>query len=65
MSPIAMYIASSMVAGPLMVMDVVTLFRGIPLNRVSMSFSDETATPHLPTSPCDSGWSESRPSMVG
>ena len=65
MSPIAMYIASSMVAGPLMVMEVVTLSNGIPLNRTSMSCKDDTATPHLPTSPSDNGWSESKPSIVG
>jgi len=65
MSPIAMYIANSMVAGPLMVIEVVTLSKGIPLNRTSMSCKDETATPHLPTSPNDNGWSESKPSMVG
>ena len=30
-----------------------------------MSARDETATPHLPTSPRDSGWSGSRPMRVG
>lgn len=58
-SPMAMYIANSIAAGPLMVMLVVTLFRGIPSNRTSKSLSDATATPHLPTSPFDMGWSES------
>jgi hypothetical protein len=44
-----------MIAGPLMVIDVETLSRGIPSNSVSMSARLEIATPHLPTSPSDRG----------
>ena len=54
-----------MAAGELMVIDVVTRSRGMPSKSVSMSRSDETATPHLPTSPRESGWSGSRPMRVG
>ena len=49
----------------MIVIEVVTLSSGIPSNSVSMSRSDETATPHLPTSPSESGWSGSRPISVG
>ena len=42
-----------------MVIDVVTWSRGMPSKSVSMSESDDTATPHLPTSPSESGWSGS------
>ena len=41
-------------AGELMVIDVVTALRSMPLNSASMSASDVTLTPHLPTSPSDS-----------
>jgi len=37
--------------GALIVIEVVTLSSGIPSNRISMSFSESTATPHIPTSP--------------
>jgi hypothetical protein len=59
------YIANSMAAGPLIVIDVLTESRRMPANRVSMSASDATLTPHLPTSPSDSGSSGSRPIKVG
>ncbi len=59
LSPRATYMARRTDAGPLMVMDVETLSRGMPPKRVSMSLRDETATPHTPTSPRHTGWSES------
>ncbi len=46
-------------AGPLMVIDVVTWSSGMPSNSSSMSRSVSTATPHMPTSPSDRGLSES------
>jgi hypothetical protein len=39
----------------LIVIEVVTLSSGMPSKSVSMSCRDETATPHLPTSPSESG----------
>ena len=48
-----------MIAGPLMVMDTETRSSGIPSKSVSMSASEEIATPHRPTSPSERGWSES------
>ena len=50
-SAAAMYIAQMTAAGPLMVIEVVTWSSGMPSKRISMSASDETATPHLPNSP--------------
>ena len=58
-SPTATYMASATTALALMVMEVVTSPSGIPSKRISKSFSVETATPSLPTSPRDSGWSAS------
>ena len=55
----AMYIASRIAAGALMVMLVETLPRGISWNRVSISSSDEMDTPTLPTSPIAIGSSAS------
>jgi hypothetical protein len=46
-------------AGPLMVIDVVTLSSGMPSKSTSMSRSVSTATPHMPTSPSERGLSES------
>ena len=43
----------------MIVMEVLTLSRGISENRVSISSRESMATPTLPTSPCDMGWSES------
>jgi len=57
--PTAMYRASRIDAVALMVIDVLTLSRGMPSNRVSMSSSDATDTPTLPTSPRAKGWSGS------
>ena len=59
------YIANSIDAGELIVIDVVMSAREIPSNSVSMSASDATLTPHFPTSPSDSAWSGSRPISVG
>jgi hypothetical protein len=64
-SPTATYMASRMGAGELMVIDVVTDDRSMPANRSAMSASVSTATPARPTSPRDSGSSESRPMRVG
>ena len=44
-----------MIAGPLIVIDTETSFRGIPSKSRSMSWSDEIATPHTPTSPRERG----------
>ena len=55
----AMYIASRMPAGALMVIEVETCSSGISRNSVCMSSSDEIETPTLPTSPCASGSSAS------
>ena len=49
------YMAQMMDAGELMVIETVTSPRGMPRNSVSMSASDEMATPHFPTSPRDAG----------
>jgi hypothetical protein len=59
------YIAKIIAAGELIVIDVVMSPRRMPSNSVSMSASDVTLTPHLPTSPSDSSWSGSRPISVG
>jgi hypothetical protein len=48
-----------MIAGPLIVIETETWSSGIPSNSVSMSASEEIATPHFPTSPSERGWSES------
>ncbi len=58
-SATARYIAKRIGAVELMVIEVVTSPSGMPSNSVSMSASESTATPHLPTSPVDIGWSES------
>ena len=49
------YMAKSIAAGELIVIDVVMPSRRMPSNSVSMSASDAMLTPHLPTSPSDSG----------
>src|SRR5216684_3545878 len=59
------YMAQIMAAGLLMVIDVVTSSRGMPSKRISMSASDETATPHVPNSPSAWGSSVSYPYSVG
>ncbi len=64
-SAAARYIAHTIEAGPLMVIDVVTRSSGILSKRMRMSASELTATPSRPTSPRDSGSSASRPMSVG
>src|ERR1700754_3773895 len=51
--------------GELIVIDVETLSSGIPSNNLSISASDETDTPQIPTSPSASGASASQPISVG
>ena len=58
-SAAAMYIAQMTAAGELMVMLAETWSRGMPSSRISISLSEETATPHLPNSPSASGASVS------
>ena len=48
-------------AGALIVIEVLTLSRGIPRKITSMSLREETLTPHLPTSPWAFSWSASYP----
>src|SRR4029450_11931958 len=51
------YIAKIIGAGELIVIDVVIFgsSSGMPSNSRSISLSDTTLTPHLPTSPSDNG----------
>ena len=58
-SATARYIAQITAAGELIVIEVVTSASGIWSNSTSMSASELIATPHLPTSPSESAWSES------
>jgi hypothetical protein len=58
----AAYIEKSMGAVALMVMEVLTFPRSIPLKISRMSSRALTATPTLPISPRDRGLSESSPS---
>ena len=48
------YIAKSIGAGELIVIDVVMPPRSMPSNNRSMSARDTMLTPHFPTSPSDS-----------
>ena len=48
-----------MAAVALMVIEVVTWSRGRPASSRRMSASESMATPTLPTSPSERGWSES------
>ena len=64
-SAAARYIAHTIEAGPLIVIDVVTASSGILSKRIRMSASELTATPSRPTSPRDNGSSASRPMSVG
>ena len=59
------YMASRTIAGALMVIEVETSPMGMPSKRRSMSSRESTATPSVPTSPRESGESESRPISVG
>src|SRR5947209_1815095 len=54
-SATAKYMAHRIDAGELMVIETVTSPSGMPRNSVSMSASEEIATPHLPTSPNEAG----------
>src|SRR5439155_24041893 len=49
------YIAQIIAAGELIVIEVETCSSGNLASKVSMSSTEETATPHLPTSPSASG----------
>ncbi len=64
-SPTSSYSRSSTAAGALIVIDVETWSSGIPSNTRRMSSIVSMATPVRPTSPMQSGSSESRPSWVG
>ncbi len=59
------YMQKTGTAGPLIVIEVVTWSSGMPAKSASMSAAESTATPQWPTSPSDSGSSESRPMRVG
>ena len=59
------YMAKTIGAGALIVIDVVMSPSAMPSNSASISASEVTLTPHLPTSPSDSAWSGSRPISVG
>jgi hypothetical protein len=61
----AIYMAKIIAAGALIVIEVVILPSGMSLKRTSISSSESIATPHLPTSPFERGWSESYPMSVG
>ena len=58
-SAVTRYIAHSTAAGAFMVIEVVTLSRGMSLKRISISARELTATPHLPNSPSAIGSSVS------
>ena len=58
-SATARYIVQMIAAGELMVIEVVTPASGILSKSTSMSARELMATPHLPTSPSASAWSES------
>ena len=60
-SAVSWYMSSSVAAGALMVIEVLTLSSGSPLNRVRMSSRESIATPTLPTSPLAIDSSESYP----
>src|SRR5712692_3220908 len=63
--PTAAYMQVKTAAGAFIVIDVLTRSRGMPSKIASMSFREETFTPHRPTSPWDFGWSQSYPYRVG
>ena len=54
-SAAARYIAQMIAAGELIVIEVVIWSSGMPSSSISMSASEEIATPHLPNSPSTSG----------
>ena len=64
-SATTMYIASSVAAVALIVIDVETLSSGMPSSSTCMSSTVSIATPTRPTSPSARGESESMPICVG
>jgi hypothetical protein len=54
-SAAAMYMASTGITAPFMVMDTDTLSSGMPSKRIFMSSMESTATPAMPTSPSTRG----------
>ncbi len=64
-SAATMYIASSVAAVALIVIEVDTLSSGMSLSSACMSSTVSIATPTRPTSPCARGESESSPICVG
>ena len=64
-SATTMYIASSVAAVALMVIDVDTVSSGISASSTCMSSTVSIATPTRPTSPTARGESESKPICVG
>ncbi len=60
-----MYIAHIIAAGELIVIEVVTLSKGISLKRIDISSKLLTPTPHSPNSPAAKGESLSYPYNVG
>ena len=50
-SAAAMYCATAIAAGPLIVIEVVMSPMSMPSKSTSISASESIATPHLPTSP--------------
>ena len=64
-SPATTYMASSVAAVALMVMEVETSPSGISRKRSARSSTVSIATPTRPTSPWAIGWSESYPIWVG
>ena len=60
-SPATTYVANKTIAGALIVMDVLTLSRGIPSKSAIMSSTEEIDTPTFPTSPYESSSSASNP----
>ena len=64
-SAVARKKANAIVAGPLIVIEVVMSASGMPSNNASKSSRESVATPQRPTSPSLRGSSESRPIRVG
>ena len=58
-SAATIYIAKSIDAVALIVIEVDTLSSGIPSNKISISLNESMATPTFPTSPLLTGASES------
>ena len=60
-SPATIKEAKTGITAPFMVIDTLTLSRGILLNNIFMSSTLSMATPALPTSPSTRSWSLSYP----